>query len=57
MSVQNTNMQITNEICHKFNNYENFFTDLNRFSYLFGKMEFEKIFLLLIYINYLYYLY
>lgn len=57
MSVQNTNMRITNEICHKFNNYENFFTDLNRFSYLFGKMEFEKIFLLLIYINYLYYLY
>lgn len=57
MSVQNTNMRITNEICHKFNNYENFFTDLNRFSYLFEKMEFEKIFLLLIYINYLYYLY
>lgn len=52
MSVQNINMRITNEICHKFNNYENFFTDLNRFSYLFGKMEFEKIFLLLIYINY-----
>lgn len=52
MSVQNTNMRITNEICHKFNNYENFFTDLNRFSHLFGKMEFEKIFLLLIYINY-----
>lgn len=57
MSVQNTNMRITNEICHKFSNYENFFTDLNRFSYLFGRMEFEKIFLLLIYINYLYYLY
>lgn len=52
MSVQNTNMRITNEICHKFRNYENFFTDLNRFSYLFGRMEFEKIFLLLIYINY-----
>lgn len=52
MSVQNINMRITNEICHKFSNYENFFTDLNRFSYLFGRMEFEKIFLLLIYINY-----
>lgn len=44
MSVQNINMRITNEICHKFSNYENFFTDLNRFSYLFEEWNLKKFF-------------